>query len=260
MIIITKNRCHFDFRYNELIMDEATAANIIRWYQGLEEKVVEFLKYIPPQNENMTIWSPQLATVIVEACAIIDSLFFYITPPRVTVRGKEKDRDKLSILEYAELYSAEFALPKRQIIFLASPPSYRNPFDIWANKDSGSFPSTPWWSVNNDLKHDRITNFQRASMRIAIDALAGSLLIIAKVMVKVPELLRVALRYGLLDLGGWNPEAFLEILHSGNEGRMLETSLFALWLGNWDLPEDINDFSPARHHGSKRLLAFFGKF
>lgn len=241
-------------------MDEATAANIIRWYQGLEEKVEEFLKYIPPQNENMTTWSPQLATIIVEACAIIDSLFFYITPSKVVIHDKEKDRDKLGILDYAELYCGKFELPKRKVIFLASPPSYRNPFDIWANQVSGSFSSPPWWIVNNDLKHDRITNFNKASMRTAIDALAGSLLIISKVMIEVPELLRVVLRFGFLDLGGWNPEYFLEILEKGQEGKMLETHLFALWLGHWELPENIKDFSPLRYGGSKRLLAFFGKF
>jgi hypothetical protein len=241
-------------------MDEATAANILRWYQGLEEKVEEFLKYIPPQNENMTTWSPQLATLIVEACAIIDSLLFYVTPSKVIIRGKEKDRDNLNILDYAELYSAKFALPRRKVIFLASPPSYRNPFDIWANQVSGSFSSPHWWIVYNDLKHDRIANFKKASMRTAIDALTGALLIISKAMFEVPELLRVALRYGFLDLGGLNPEIFLSILQGGQEGRMLESSLFALWLGHWELPEDIKDFSPARHHGSKRLLAFFGKF
>ena len=237
-------------------MDEATASNIIRWYEGLEEEVVEFLRYVPPQNQNMNVWSPRLATVIVEACGLIDSLFRYISPAKVTIHGKKKKRDKLNILDYAELHSSNLQLPAQKIILLISPPSYRNPFGIWSKQGSRSFKTPSWWTINNDLKHQRIDNFCKATMDMAIDALAGALLIISK----VPELLPATLRHGWLDLGGLNPEHLLETLQKGREGRTLETSLFALWLGYWELPKDIKDFSPLRYHGSKRLLSFFGKF
>jgi len=237
-------------------MDEATALNIIRWYEGLEQEVVDFLRYVPPQNQNMNVWSPRLATVIVEACGLIDSLFRYISPAKVTIYGKKKKCDELTILDYAELYSTKLKLPARKIILLISPPSYRSPFGIWSKQGSRIFTTPTWWTTNNDLKHKRIDNFYKATINTAFDALAGSLLVISK----VPELLPAVLRHGWLDLGGCNPEYLLEILKKGEEGRILETSLFALWLGNWELPVDIKDFSPIRYHGSKRLLSFFGKF
>jgi hypothetical protein len=177
-------------------MDEATALNIIRWYEGLEEEVVDFLRYVPPQNQNMNVWSPRLATVIVEACGLIGSLFRYISPAEVTIHGKKKKRDKLKILDYAELYSAKLQLPARKIILLISPSSYRNPFSIWSKQVSKSSTTPSWWTTNNDLKHQRIDNFCKATMNTAIDALAGALLIISK----VPELLPAVLRHGWLDL------------------------------------------------------------
>jgi hypothetical protein len=40
---------------------------------------------------------------------------------------------------------------------------------------------------------------------------------------------------------------------------MVETSLFAVWLGGYPLPEDISKLRPILFGGSTMLAAFFGK-
>jgi hypothetical protein len=73
-------------------MDEATTSNIIRWYEGLEEEIVDFLRCVPPQDQNMNTWSPRLATVIVEACGYCLSLEnFYVR------RGKKSLKLKVGL-------------------------------------------------------------------------------------------------------------------------------------------------------------------
>ena len=49
-------------------MDEMIARAVLRWYESLEEQIVEFLRVVPPHGPNFNTWSPQLATVLVESC------------------------------------------------------------------------------------------------------------------------------------------------------------------------------------------------
>jgi len=80
-------------------MDEITAANVLRWYESLEEQVLDFMQVVPPQGDNLHVWSPQLATVVVEAGSLIDSVLRDISPARVTVRGTSKKRSARRVRE-----------------------------------------------------------------------------------------------------------------------------------------------------------------
>jgi hypothetical protein len=238
-------------------MDEAKAGTIVQWYETLEEQIIDFLKYVPLQDQNMKTWSPRLSTVIVEACGLIDSILRYISPSEVTIRGKLKKRDKLELSDYHELYAAKLKLPDRKVIVLTSPPTYRIPFDVWSKTSrKGFFKAPEWWTIHNHLKHQRIDCFVKATLETTIDALAGSLLIIAT----IPDLVASTLRQGWLAIKG-NPEIIIENLQNGAaESVTLETSLFAIWLGNRPLPDDIKDFRPILYGSSPKLVSFFGKF
>lgn len=233
------------------IIDEATVTNIIKWYESLENQMIDFLKYVPPQTQNMKTWSPRLATLIVEACSLIDSLLRYISPSRGTVQEEEKERKRLKVPDFAELYSAERRLPDRKVIVLTSPPEYRSPFYIWKANPSKS---PQWWTANNDLKHSRIDSFTKATLETAIDALAGSLLIIAT----TPQVIPGLVRHGYLDLSGRDALSTIKNLQNRyGELATLETPLFAISFSNDPLPENIHEFNPRLYGGSSRLKAFF---
>jgi hypothetical protein len=239
-----------------MIMDEVQAGTIVQWYETLEEQAIDFLKYVPLQSRNLKTWFPRLSTVIVEACGLIDSILRYISPPEVKVNGKIKKRGKLKLPDYYELYATKLKLPECKVIVLTSPPAYRIPFGIWTKTaKEKSFESPKWWITHNHLKHKRIECFIEATLETAIDALAGSLLIIAT----VPQLIPAVLRQGWLAIRG-NPEIIMENLQTGEaESVTLETSLFAVWLGSRPLPVAIEDFRPILYGGSPKLVSFFGR-
>jgi hypothetical protein len=239
------------------MINEAAGMNIIEWYSALENQLIDFFKYVPPQSQNMSTWSPRLSTLVVESCGLIDSLLRYISPPKVQLHGKEKRREKLELPDFAELYSNERQLPNRKIILLISPPEYRTPFDVWLKQKKGtSFDPPSWWTTNNHLKHSRIDYFAEATLETAINALAGSLVIIAT----TPQLIPVLVRKGYLDLSGRNASSTIRNLQNGyGEVITLETSVFAMSFSNDPLPDNIREFNPLLYGGSARLKAFFVK-
>ena len=237
------------------MINEATCMNVIEWYNAIENQLIDFFKYVPPQSQNMSTWSPRLSTLIVESCGLIDSLLRYISPPKVQLRGKVKRREKLELSDFAELYSIERKLPNRKVILLISPPEYRTPFDVWLNQGKGiSFESPSWWTTNNHLKHRRIDCFTEATLETAINAIAGSLVIIAT----TPQLIPVLARKGYLDLSDRHASSTIKNLQNYyGEVITLETSLFAMSFSSDPLPDNIHEFNPLLSGGSARLKAFF---
>lgn len=241
----------------ENMINETAGMNIIEWYNALESQLIDFLKYVPPQGQNMMTWSPRLSTLVVESCGLIDSLLRYISPPKVQLHGKEKRREKLELADFGELYSNERQLPNRKVILLISPPEYRTPFDAWLKHKKGtSFDPPSWWTTNNHLKHSRIDCFAEATLETAINALAGSLVIIAT----TPKLIPALVRKGYLDLSGRHASSTIKNLQSYyGEVITLETSLFAMSFSNDPLPDNIHEFKPLLYGGSARLKGFFVK-
>ncbi|MFX0137503.1 MAG: hypothetical protein ACFFDN_27950 [Candidatus Hodarchaeota archaeon] len=238
-------------------MDDVIATNIFRWFKSLEDQLVEFLDIVPAHVQNMGVWSPRLATIIIESCGLIDSVFRHLSPKTLKIKRKTKTRDELGLSDYAELYK-NLMLHKRKVIFLTRPSEYRVPFDNW--HDSSSM-APEWWSIHNKLKHNRLKNISNAKLENAINALAGSLLVITS----IPELGPYLISQKWFNLRGFNPEIAVEFAQSGfncSESFTVETSIFVVVLGqkNFSLPDSIEDFRPVLFGGSPRLMAFFRKF
>src|SRR5262249_43996903 len=80
--------------------------------------------------------------------------------------------DKAVILSYAHPLSTMYAL---YIQRTSGALGYRiQPFSDWAPKNSPF-----WWKAFTDLKHDRMTNFKKASLRNTIYALAAVFIIVS---------------------------------------------------------------------------------
>jgi len=237
-------------------MNDFIASNIFGWYQSLEEQLVDFLDVVPVHEQNLKTWSPKLATIMVESCGLIDSVFRYFSPETPKVRGKIKKRDDLVFGDYSKLYK-NLLLFKRKVIFLARPPEYRIPFNDW--RDSSKVPE--WWAIYNKLKHNRLEKIFDANLENAINSLAGSLLVITAVQGLGPYLISQK----WFNLRGFNPEVVIELSQKGFDCRepfTVETSIFVIVLGqkNFELPENIDDFRPLLYGGSSRLMAFFRKY
>lgn len=237
-------------------MDDAIATNIFGWYQSLEEQLIEFLDIVPAHVQNKKVWSPRLATIIVESCELVDSVFRHFSQETSKFKEINRKSNELKLPDYAELYK-DLMLYKRKVIFLVRPPEYRVPFDNWLD----SFSEAPkWWSIHNKLKHDRFKNILNAKLENAINSLAGSLLVITA----VPELGPYLISQKWFNLGGFNPEVAVELSQKGfncTQTFTVETSIFVVVLGqkNFKLPDNIDDFRPLLYGGSLKLMAFFRK-
>jgi hypothetical protein len=76
-------------------MEEFDKDQVLQWYGWLEDELLEILKYIPPADPNLATFSPQIATLIIESCGLIDSVLRQISPDLASVDGKSKLRKEL---------------------------------------------------------------------------------------------------------------------------------------------------------------------
>ena len=129
-------------------MDETTADNTLRWYEDLEAQMIDLLRVIPPQGSNLKTWSPRLATIMVEACNLLESVLYHITPPTAEIKGKDKQRIKMQLQDYAELYAAPLRLSERKAAVRQAPFRWISPFSGWVGFAPGSsLPAPDWWDI-----------------------------------------------------------------------------------------------------------------
>lgn len=107
-------------------MEEEIAQNVISWYSNVESKGLEFRRYVPPVGDNLQVWSPILAEVIVEAGTIVDSVFR--SAYRLSAPCDEEERRKLNINDFCRLHRDKYGLHSRKAILISAPPEYRMPF------------------------------------------------------------------------------------------------------------------------------------
>ena len=183
-------------------IDDKDAGEVLRWYEGLEAQVMDFISVVPPHGSNLCVWSSKVATVLVEACCLIESIFHQFKDDAATVQGKGNPGDKLNLPDYAELYGPLLRLHERTAILLTDTPKGRTPYSLWADLPHGEPQSPEWWKLYNRSKHRRIGAFVEFTSSMAIDALAGALVIISTVPAFTSMMVR---REWLFFLGSSRP-------------------------------------------------------
>jgi hypothetical protein len=249
-------------------IDDKDAGEVLRWYEGLEAQVMDFISVVPPHGSNLCVWSPRLATVLVEACCLIESIFHQFKDDAATVQDKGKPKNRLTLGPYAALYSSLLRLPERTVILLTDIPEYRTPFGLWKDLLGGApFDEKThvpeWWRLYNDSKHDRIKVFQEFTLTRAIEALAGALVVIST----VPAFAFAMVQHEWLPVYR-RPETDVRDYCQTLRGQRvtakewpfaIATQLLAIPIGHGRLPSDINDFRSMRYGENTRLLRHFRK-
>jgi len=89
------------------MMDEFDKDLILQWYERLEGQLIDVMSHLPPAPENLNSFSPPLASIITDSCALLDSIFRQVTVDPIEVPGKSKPtkRRDLDIVDYAQLYA-----------------------------------------------------------------------------------------------------------------------------------------------------------
>jgi len=246
-------------------MDEHTAEQVLVGYERIERSLSEFAEHIPLLAQNEKIVTPSLITCMIDACGLIDSLFRDMTPASVTINGETKSKDDCNIFDFANLHAKTLDLPNTRSVLLISPPRYLIPFEPWKSLIAeGKYSALPWWLDYNSLKHDRLSNIHKGTLKSTLDAVCALHQVIARRLDMVPMMMR----------RGWFPTgAYIvdHILDNVNKGRLpdahvIQTKFFAVPTGQRgsarpeerQFPEVFSELKPWKFTCKQEFLEFLG--
>jgi hypothetical protein len=241
-------------------MDDYTGDQVLRWYERLENALLDFQTHVPLTLDNESLKVPVLASVLLDAGGLVDSVFRDLTWDPAP---NAKRRDECRIDDFARFYAGIFSLPYTKSMLLTWPARLRNPFGPWADILAGSgYTPLPWWRGYNKLKHDRLRNLSACTVGVALDALCA----LHQVLSRRQDMARLLVKAGWWPLCGWNPEVIFQetddwSLRSGT--WVVQTKLFATPVGPNQFHDDVLKeprLLLASFHMKAELRDFFGVF
>jgi len=143
-------------------IDPFPGISVISWFESVEAMLADVLAVIPFCKEHEEVWSPRLATVLLEACSQIDSLY-------------KHEFGKINIERYQQ--NCGSLLAPRWVLFWAESTWKLHPFQRW---ELPTYEKRAWWGAFNAVKHDRVSNRRQATLWNAVHAVAGLLLAILR--------------------------------------------------------------------------------
>lgn len=155
-----------------------SANSVISSFIATEDALTQFLRFVPYCEEHKTVWSPALATTILETCSQLDSLWQYEArqSPCVT-------KEKLTIKDYFQYYGQYVA--NKWLVFYGETSEKLQPYAVWAEApqyvpEQYTNYRLQWWRAYNALKHNRFVNRSEGKLEYAVQALAGLFLSILR--------------------------------------------------------------------------------
>ena len=160
---------------------------IFKNFEIYEEDLFQFMKIVPFSEENKNTWSPRLVNLFLDICSFFDSLCRFIVSKGVEevnteisiqdkngkiITKKIKDFDiedfENNLLKNIDVFNSN-------VVFYTYPLKIIKPFELYRNREDNG-----WWSVYNDLKHNRLINYQKATLENIVKALSGLFLLLVR--------------------------------------------------------------------------------
>lgn len=142
----------------------------IRAFLLLQQDLQKLFEYIEPADTNLPAYSYRTHELLLRSCVEVEANCKAI----LLENGYDKSGD-LRISDYKKLNSTH-RLSEYEVIapVWQGDKGRRKPFAAWSLGDS-----TTWYDAYNATKHDRHTEFQRATFECAVDALMGLLVLLS---------------------------------------------------------------------------------
>lgn len=175
----------------------------ISTFSVLENQLVDCMEYLPFIQENEKAISPKFVPIIMDACSLIDSIFFEIS-------AGNKNIKHFNLKTYSKLHESKLKLDINTTLFLATPIRLLQPFKGWTKKQP------EWWASYNSLKHDRLNNFHFATFTNAVQALAG----LHQLMARQRDFIGGFLKAGWIDTT--NIDVVVNLGSTAREGSMVD--------------------------------------
>jgi len=195
------------------MMNQQRLDFVVSNFSLLELQLSSCMDYIPFVEGNRGVISPKFIPIVMEACALTESILKEITSDK----GKRYDFKK-----YSELHEPSLSLESNISLFLSSPLQLLEPYKNWTKQQPA------WWKAYNALKHDRLNNYHAATYANAVQSLAGLHQLMARRKMFIGSFLRsgwIETEYAYLEetLG---VAAQLGSLHPGPPSMVIESELF----------------------------------
>lgn len=232
-------------------MKENDSELVLEWFTELEDRLSAFLHTVNYSEQNRRGTFPRLANIIVDAGSIVDTIL------REEFEETSKRKAALNIIDYHARYEERLKLSSGRLLLYQYPPQYIEPFRDWSQKPSGKL---TWWNDYNELKHNRISEYQRATLSTAVNTMGALFQVIASMNTFFESLLRRDM-VDTRGLGVTGPQrGIIEWVDDKKclETILIESLLFAFPRGREHFPVNIDDMSPS-HFGGKRLVNFMGR-
>lgn len=126
------------------------------YYLMLEKRVIELEPYIAFDKSNYQTYSLRIMDLLISVCCEVESLFILISKKEGNINSY------LNFLNNDQFYSSV----KKDLVNFQD-------IDILEPFKLNSKNQLEWWHSHNCLKHNRIKDFQTATFKNLINALAG---------------------------------------------------------------------------------------
>jgi hypothetical protein len=233
-------------------MDEFERGSVVQWFELLEDRLLDFIRIVPLCTENLTVHSPHLAGIILEAGGLLDSVLREIAPEPEDPKSEEW-RGNLDMADYEGLYRDRFGLPELRSYILVSPPQVRCPFAVW-----GQGEHLTWWAMYNRIKHNRIRHLREATLDVAVDAMCA----LHQILARAPNVSEAVLRRHWFKSKASSPSHALGMLEGDSRWKsfsfLVGSKLFLIGRGGGGgLPVRIKDFDLQAYWPDDGVLDFF---
>jgi len=166
---------------NEEDLNMFNSGYSIEMYRIIEDDFIDFISYVPLEENHLNVYSPKLADIIIRCCNQIETFFkeWLMLPSLDDFDEIEKYRKKyrdelqgkrpyLNIMDYKDFFEPRLELSRYNI----NVPTLNE--DIFPFKEFKEERQAPcWWDVHNHLKHRAYDNRQEATLKVALYAVAA---------------------------------------------------------------------------------------
>lgn len=215
--------------------------SVLTAFVDVEEQLRVFLDRVPFVPEHDKVWSPALASCLLEACSQLDSFW--------KASAQQPAQAELSIRDHFRNFGPSVA--GRWLVVWGDEGRELSPFDAWT---SGDYEPTTWWQAYNAIKHDRWANIRQATLENAANALGGLFLAI----IRCAECLDLLVERGWFHSPLIVDQTFLTLYRRSEDpelGATMESNLFsyASGSGHSAFEDNLVEFRNCTHRFARWL-------
>lgn len=136
----------------------------IKYFSMLEERLMNLEKYIAFEEENLSVFSVECASIINDCCGLINGFCFELC------QTENPNRTNFEMKDYKNYIFNNFQ--KEELVYCGK--FVLQPWEKLIDNEINNKTSNPiWWNGYNSIKHSGKTNFVKATLKNVISCMSG---------------------------------------------------------------------------------------